>query len=131
MDRQAVLSGEAPPHLWGLLDEGVLRRNVGGAKIMRDQLHHLVTMSDRPQVTVQVVPYSAGAHPGTAGAFVIAGFDEAPSIVYLDTAATGQIVESPALVDEVTLVWEALRSEALPRAASRDLIAKIAEELWT
>jgi hypothetical protein len=62
---------------------------------------------------------------------VIAGFDEAPSIVYLDTAATGQIVESPALVDEVTLVWEALRSEALPRAASRDLIAKIAEELWT
>jgi hypothetical protein len=52
-------------------------------------------------------------------------------MVYMDTAAAGQIVETPGLVDQVTLVWETLRSEALPRAASRDLIAKIAEERWT
>jgi hypothetical protein len=88
-------------------------------------------MSGLAQVTVQVVPYSVGAHPGMAGHFVIAGFGDAPSIVYLDTAVAGQIVETPGVVDQVTLVWEALRSEALPRTASRDLIAKIAEEKWT
>jgi transcriptional regulator with XRE-family HTH domain len=131
MDRQSVLSGDAPPFLWCLLDEGVMHRHIGGVHLMRDQLEHLIEMSERPQVTVQVVPYSVGAHPGVAGPFVIAGFDDAPSILYLDTAAAGQIVETPGLVDQVTLMWEALRSEALPRAASRDLIAKIAEERWT
>jgi hypothetical protein len=131
MARQAVLSGDAPPFLWCLFDEGVLHRNIGGVQTMRDQLVHLIEMSDRPQITVQVVPYSVGAHPGVAGPFVIAGFEDAPSMVYMDTAAAGQIVETPGLVDQVTLVWETLRSEALPRAASRDLIAKIAEERWT
>jgi transcriptional regulator with XRE-family HTH domain len=131
LERQAVLAGEEPPFLWCLLDEGVLHRRMGSPKIMNDQLGHLVKMSERPQVTVQVVPHSVGAHPGTAGPFVIAGFGDAPSTVYLDTAVTGQIVETQGMVDQVTLVWEALRSEALPRAASRDLIAKIAEERWT
>jgi transcriptional regulator with XRE-family HTH domain len=131
MTRQRVLSQETPPFLWCLLDEGVLHRCVGAATVMRDQLGHLIEVSEWPQVTVQAVPYSVGVHAGTAGPFVIAGFDDAPSIVYLDTAVVGQIVETPGLVDEVTLVWEALRSEALPRAASRDLIAKIAEERWT
>lgn len=131
MERQAVLFGERPPFLWCLFDEGVLHRHVGTAKIMHTQLEHLITMSERPQITVQVVPYSVGEHPGVAGSFVIAGFDDAPSIVYLDTAVTGQLVETQSMVDQVTLMWEALRSEAAPRAASRDLIAKIAEERWT
>src|SRR5690348_8668980 len=125
MDRQAVLGGEPPPFLWCLLDEGVLHRCVGSPKVTHDQLGHLVEMARLAQVTVQVVPYSVGAHPGMAGHFVIAGFGDAPSIVYLDTAVAGQIVETPGVVDQVALVWEALRSEALPRAASRDLIAKI------
>ena len=85
-------------------------------------------MSALPQVTVQVVPYAVGAHPGMLGHFVIAGFGDAPSIVYLETAAAGQIVETAGVVHQVALVWEALRSEALPRAASRDFITKIAEE---
>lgn len=131
MARQAALDGEGPPFLWCLIDEGVLYRRIGTAKIMHTQLEHLITMSERPNVTVQVVPYSVGEHPGTAGPFVIAGFDDAPGIVYLDTAVTGQLVETQSMVDQVTLMWEALRSEALPRTASRDLIAKIAEEKWT
>jgi transcriptional regulator with XRE-family HTH domain len=131
LERQTVLAGEPPPFLWCLLDEGVLHRCVGSPKVTHDQLAHLVEMSGLAQVTVQVVPSSAGAHAGMLGNFVIAGLGEAPSIVYLDTAAAGQIVETPGVVDQVTLVWEALRSEALPRVASRDLIAKIAEEKWT
>jgi transcriptional regulator with XRE-family HTH domain len=131
MERQGVLKSEAPPFLWCLIDEAVLHRCIGGPRIMYDQLVHLVEMSEQPQITVQVVPYSVGAHPGMSGQFVIAGFDDAPSIVYLDTSVAGQIVETQGMVDQVTLVWEALRSEALPRVASRDLIARIAEEKWT
>ena len=131
MERQTVLSAEHPPFLWCLLDEGVLHRCVGSAEIMHEQLTHLVSVSAQPQVTVQVVPYSVGAHPGMLGHFVIAGLDDTASVVYLDTAAQGQIVETPSVVEQVTLTWEALRSEALPRGASRELITKIAEERWT
>ena len=80
---------------------------------------------------MQVVPFLVGAHPGMLGHLVVAGFADLPRIVYLDTAAAGQIVETPSVVDQVGLTWEALRSEALPRAASRDLMAKIAEDRWT
>ena len=131
MDRQEALKNETPPHLWCLMDESVFYRCVGSSEIMHAQLERLLEMSQQPQITIQVVPFSVGAHPGMTGHFVIAGFDDAPSIVYLDTAVAGQIVETQGMVDQVTLVWEALRSEALPRAASRDLIAKIAEERWT
>jgi len=94
-------------------------------------LLYLAEISQRPNVTVQVVPYGADAHSGLLGAFVIAEFDDAPSIVYLETAAEGQTVEEPSVVAKVALTFETLRSEALPRGASRDLIMKVAEERWT
>lgn len=63
------------------------------------------------------------------GAFVIAS--NKTETVYLETASSGQITELPSVVEEITLTWEAPRSEALPRSASRDLIARVAEERWT
>jgi transcriptional regulator with XRE-family HTH domain len=129
--RQAVLDRDDPPLLWSVIDEAVLHRPVGEAKVMRDQLMHLVQVSARPNVTVQVVPYSAGAHSGLLGAFVIAEFDDDPGIVYLDTAIDGQTAEEPAMVAKAALTFDTLRSEALPRGASRDLITRVAEERWT
>jgi hypothetical protein len=78
-----------------------------------------------------VIPFAAGARTGLLGHFVIARLREGASIAYLETAADGQIVETPAVIDQVTLTWEALRSEALPAGASRELIIKIAEGKWT
>jgi transcriptional regulator with XRE-family HTH domain len=131
LDRQAILDRDNPPLLWVLIDEGVPHREVGGAKVMHEQLLYLAEISHRPNVTVQVVPYEAGAHSGLLGAFAIAEFDDAPSIVYLETAAEGQTVEEPSVVAKVALTFETLRSEALPRSASRDLIMKVAEQRWT
>jgi transcriptional regulator with XRE-family HTH domain len=128
--RQAILDRDDPPLLWCVLDEAVLHRPVGDAKIMHDQLAHLVDMSARRNITVEVVPYSAGAHSGLLGAFVIADFDDAPSIVYLETAAEGETVEESSMVAKVALTFDTLRSEALPRGASRDLIMKVADEQW-
>ena len=133
MARQWILArGDTPaPWAWVLLDEGVLHRPIASAQAMRDQLIHLVEMSTLPNVTIQIVPYLAGGHSGLAGAFIIADFADEPSIVWLDDAAGSRVAEAAATVAVVALRFEALRSDALPKAASRDLIAKVAKERWT
>lgn len=67
--RQKILEREHPPELWVILDEGVLRRPVGGPEVMQGQLVHLPSMARRPHIVVQVVPLAAGAHQGPRLAF--------------------------------------------------------------
>jgi transcriptional regulator with XRE-family HTH domain len=131
LERQNVLDRAKPPELWVVIDEAVLHRLIGSRKIMYDQLLHLADASCRPSVTVQVVPAEAGAHAGLLGAFIIAGLDGAPSILYAETAVEGQTIERSALVSRAALAFDRLRAEALPHGASRDLIGKVAEERWT
>lgn len=131
IERQAILDQRRPPELWVVLDEAVLHRLVGSQKIMHDQLQHLAEMSCRQNISVQVLPAGTGAHAGLNGAFVVAGFDAAPSILYLETAVEGQTIERPAQVRKAALAFDRLRAEALPRGASRELIRKVAEERWT
>jgi transcriptional regulator with XRE-family HTH domain len=131
MQRQDVLGREEPPLIWSLIDEAALHREVGTAEIMRVQLEHLVELSRYPNITVQLVPYSAGAHSGLLGAFVTAELDDSPPIAYLETAAEGETVEDPSMIARLALTFDNLRSKALPDVASRDMIAKVAEERWT
>lgn len=131
--RQRILiREEAPlPRLYALLDEGALYRPVASPTVMHDQLVRLVEMSRCPHVTIQVVPYAAGGHGGLEGAFIIAELPEEQSIVFLEDASGGRVAEEAQALSEVTLRYETLRSEALPKPASRDLIAKVAKERWT
>jgi transcriptional regulator with XRE-family HTH domain len=131
IERQDILDRPKPPELWVVLDEAVLHRLIGSRKIMYDQLLYLADTSCRPSITVQVVPAEVGAHTGLLGAFIVAGFDSQPSIVYVETAVEGQTIEKSALVSKAGLAFDRLRAEALPRGASRDLIGKVAEERWT
>jgi hypothetical protein len=102
-----------------------------GAKVMHDQLEQLADIAENPKTTIQVIPALAGAHAGLLGGFSIADLDGSASMVYLETAAQAQIADSRAIVARAVLRFDALRSEALPRAASRDLIMKVAAERWT
>lgn len=131
LDRKAILETDDPPLLWVVLDEGVLHRQVADPKVMHDQLAHLADLSARSNITVEIVPYGAGAHSGLLGAFVIAEFEDAPAIVYLETAAGGQIAEGADVVAQVRLTFDTLRSESLTHRLSRDMIMKVAEEKWT
>jgi transcriptional regulator with XRE-family HTH domain len=131
IERQAIFQPPNPPSLWAVIDEGVLRRRIGSAKVMREQLEHLMAVSDRSKITVQVVPADVGAHVGLLGAFFIASFENAPGIVYLESPDEGQTTERPSAVAKITETFDMLRAEALPRAASQDLIRKVAEEQWT
>jgi hypothetical protein len=87
----------------------------------------LATAAERPYVVLQVIPLSAGAHEGMRGGpFVLADFDESPSLGYQDTALTGQIVEDANQVEALATTWDTLRLEALPRSASLDLVEEVA-----
>ncbi len=130
MERQAILARDHPPMMWVLLDEGVLRRPVGGAKVMSGQVGKLLEAARRPNVVIQVIPWSVGAHQGMSGNFVIAEVPDGQPVVYQDTAARGQIVEDAEDRAAVALIWDTLKSEALPRAASRQLLEEVATT-WT
>jgi transcriptional regulator with XRE-family HTH domain len=130
MARQEVLVREDPPPplLYVLLDEGILHRPVAMPEVMRDQVTHLVGLSQRPGVTIQVVPYTAGGHSGLLGAFIIAEIGDVPGIVFIEDACGGRVSEDPALVAQTMRNFDALRSEALQRSVSRDVMEKVAEE---
>jgi transcriptional regulator with XRE-family HTH domain len=128
--RQSVLTREEPPLVWTLIDEGVLYRPVASPPVMYDQLAHLSEVSRRPNVTIQVVPYDARGHSGLLGAFVIADRSRGGSIVFIEDVTGGRVSEDAATVAEVTLRFDALRSEALPKGASRTLIESVAKERW-
>jgi hypothetical protein len=130
MERQAILGRDGPPLLWIVLDEAVLHRQVGSEKVMRDQLDQLAEMSCRPNITVEVVPFSAGGHYALLGAFTLVEQNDR-RIGYLETVIEGYIVESPATVATLALAFDTVRGETLSRSASRDFIRKRAEATWT
>jgi transcriptional regulator with XRE-family HTH domain len=91
--RQKILERDSPPMLFILVDEGALWREIGGPLVMKGQMEKLLEMAARPKVSLQVVPASAGAHPGLSGPLVIARFKSGHDVAYIDTALTGQLVE--------------------------------------
>jgi transcriptional regulator with XRE-family HTH domain len=133
MVRQSMLNRKSPlaPLMWVLLDEGLLYREVGSSEVMGEQVMKLVAASELPNVTIQILPMTAGGHRGLEGAFVIADFTGLPSIVFLDDLLGGRVTENAEEVAESTLHFSTLRSEAFPRAASRELMLKAAKEKWT
>lgn len=125
--RQEVLSRAELPLVWVLVDEGVLRRQVGGRHVMCEQLNRLGEAAREPNVVVEVIPASVGAHDGLEGGFAIADFPGAPSVGYRECAGGGHMVEEPQVVTLLDLVWDTLRGEALPRAASLALLEEAAK----
>ncbi len=103
--RQAVLDRPNAPQLWCVLDEGVLHRPVGGPKVIRSQLYRLADLAEHPKTTIQVIPFG-GAHAGLLAHFVIADLDGRPPMVYLETAAHGQVTDSPSVVAHVALSFD-------------------------
>jgi transcriptional regulator with XRE-family HTH domain len=113
--RQQLLTEADPPRYWAVIDEAVLCRSVGGAQVMADQLRWLSTKAALPHVTIQVLPFSAGAHAGMEGPFLILGFPEQTDtdVVYVDNTTAGIYLEEPAEILRYTLMFDHLRAAAL------------------
>src|ERR1017187_4611762 len=131
LTRQEVLTrGEPqPPRLWALVDEAALRRPVAAPGVMYEQCMHALEVSRLPHVSLAVVPYAARWHVGLLGACHIVEQDGTPRIVNVEDIADGRVSEDPAIVRRVALRFRALQHEALPGWDSRDMIARMAEEL--
>ena len=131
LSRQAILERDDPPPpvVCALIDQSALMREIGGPAVMRDQLAHLVMMSRRSNITMQVIPH-AGAHPGLLGAFTVADLGGAPGIVNLEDIADGRVAEDAATVSMVALRFHSLRGDALSKGASRELIESVIQERW-
>ena len=130
LDRQAILTAEKSPQFIALLDEAVLHRKVGEPAVMVEQFEHLLRMAELPHVHVHVVPVGAGPHAGLAGPFILARGPEGSEVAHLDNQLYAHVTDSPEDVDSLQRKWEAVRGEALPHRASRDLIKELAKS-WT
>ncbi len=129
--RQERLTGEDPPRFWAVLNEAVIRRVVGGATTMRAQLEHIAETADLAHVTVQVLPFRAGAHPAMDGSFIVLGFPEPtdPDVVYLESQAGSLYLERPPEVGRYAAIFSHLIAKALDPDESRALIARAAADM--
>lgn len=129
--RQQLLDREAPPKLHVVLNEAVLRRHVGGIKVMREQLRHLTEMAKRPTVAVQVLPFTAGAHPAMTGSVTMLHFpaDGGEATIFVEVDSGALYPDGPADFERYTWVFGRLRDLALSPAKSMALVSRLMEEL--
>ncbi|MET7393121.1 helix-turn-helix transcriptional regulator [Dactylosporangium sp. NPDC005572] len=131
MGRQSLLTQDDPIDLWVVLDEAVLRRPVGGRAVMRRQLEHLSQSAAWPNVTLQVLPFSAGAHAGMDGTFTMLLYDESAgqNFVFASNAAGGLFLEKDDELQRYGFIFDYLRANALRPDESVSMIEKLTKEL--
>jgi transcriptional regulator with XRE-family HTH domain len=131
LKRQDVLAGFEPPHVWSVMDEAVLRRPVGGRRVMRHQLTHLIDVASLARVTIQVVPFASGGHAAAGGSFTVLRFaePEVPDIVYIEQLTSALYLDGREDVDHYLEVMNDLSTEALTPDRTAALLAEITKEI--
>ena len=131
MARQAVLEREDPPKVWAVLDEAVLRRPLGSPAVMHGQLEHLAEMAQRPNVTIQVLPFQASSHSAAGGPFSILRFAEPdlPDVVYLEQLASALYLDNPDVVNSYLNVMERVCMEALTSCETTQFLRQLITEV--
>jgi hypothetical protein len=130
LKRQDLLTGTEPPQVWSVIDEGALRRPVGGPAVMQAQLKRLIEVTQLRHVTVQVVPFSRGGHAAAGGSFTVLRFGEpeVPDVVYIEQLTSALYLDKREDVDHYLEVMNHLSTEALTPAASARFISEIIRE---
>jgi hypothetical protein len=129
--RQQRLAGDDPLTLHSIINEAALCRVVGCPEVMRAQLRHVIGLSELPNVTVQVLPFSAGVHPAMTAPFVLLGFQDHPGMdtVYLENGRGALYLEAESDLDRYNWVFDQVRGLALSPAKSRTLLATVVKQL--
>ena len=128
--RQEILSGPTPPQLWAVVDEGALRRPVGGTEVVREQIMHLMEMAERPAITLQILPFHAGPHAAMGGPFTILRFAEPDlaDVVYIEQLTSALYLDKPSEVDSYLEVMEQLCLQAEPVGNTVKILSQILSE---
>ncbi|WP_030621785.1 helix-turn-helix domain-containing protein [Streptomyces sclerotialus] len=123
-ERQKLLIAERAPQFDCVLDEAALRRPYGDRTVMRGQLQHLIDISERPNVRLQVVPFNFGGHAGESGAFTMLRFPESDlsDVVYLEQLTSALYLDKAEEVGQYERVMSSLQEESLDPSRTRDLL---------
>ncbi|MEV0787482.1 helix-turn-helix transcriptional regulator [Streptomyces sp. NPDC050423] len=130
LDRQRILKRENPPALCVVLSEAALLQEVGGRKVMRGQLAHLLDFLHAPWVQIQVLPFTVGQHAGMMGSFTLLRFDDDPDLFYVDSYDRGHMTANPAVIKERSVGYARLQATALSPEDSAMLITHVMEERY-
>ena len=133
--RQQVLTRSGPeasrPRLWAVVDEAALRRPIGGRKVLRGQLEHLIEATGLPTVTLQVLPFHVGGHAAEGGAFTILRFSEPdlPDVVYVEQLTSALYLDKLDDVDAYAAVMNRLDVESAPPRQTVEILDGILQEI--
>ncbi|MCP2289748.1 helix-turn-helix domain-containing protein [Nocardia amikacinitolerans] len=129
--RQEILHRTDPPIVWAVIDEAALNRPVGGPHVLREQMEHLIALAALPNVTIQVLPYSAGEHAAAGSSFSILRFaePELPDIVYLEHLTSALYLDRRQDLALYLSVMDRLSVQALPPQKSIEMLSTYAAEL--
>jgi hypothetical protein len=130
--RQEILTrDERPARLWAVVDEAVLRRPIGGWAVLRAQLEYLVEASRKPNVTLQILPFSGGGYAATGGAFSLLRFGDAdlPDIVYIEHLTSAVYLDKREDLDEYVVTMDSLSIAASTPRQTQNLLASIIAEI--
>jgi transcriptional regulator with XRE-family HTH domain len=125
--RQAILHRPSPPHFWAVVDEAALHRPIGGNKVMREQVEHLLTLMSLPNVTLQVMPFRFGGHAGDGGAFTILRFPEPelPDVVYVEQMVSAYYLDKREYVERYATTMDRLTVDSQPPDVTRKTLQRI------
>jgi len=133
LTRQEILTRESPPTFWTLVDESALHRRVGGSQTMCAQLRRMVELATTiPSITLQIVPFSLGSHPGLDNTFTLLEFHSAqPPLLYIENMAGSLYLERKSDVDRYKEALQHLRAGALDSESSAKIAERISETFET
>ncbi|MEV6018101.1 helix-turn-helix transcriptional regulator [Streptomyces sp. NPDC002667] len=131
MQRQDLLTREDAPRIWAVMDETVLRRTIGGPEVMRAQIDKLLQATRLPHVTLQVIPFSSGPHPGTYGPFVLFRFamPELPDMVYSEYLTGAVYLDARSEVATHLEVMDRMAAQAATAHRTKEILRDLRKEL--
>lgn len=129
MRRKELLTADQPLQLSVVMEEAVIRRPLGGPEVMRAQLEYLLEAQQMPNVSIQILPFSVGAHPGLNGSLTVLEFPDEPAIGYTEGPSGNNYLTKPREISRCKLILSKLREAALSPEESSALIAQVAKEM--
>lgn len=128
LERAGVLADFDSPSVWAVLDEAVLRRPIGGAAVICEQLRHIVVLGQSRRIRVHVLPFQVGYHALLDGLVSLMWFEDLPPIAYVEGLNTGRVWELPSVVRECQVAYDHALGDALSHCKSLELIGSVAED---